>query len=314
MYNSEDYKTLLLRNEISLRLDDLVTLIKSSSLSYEIRQFSNEVMETEPGFVFKRQQAKMLKKKTDDIYRRYRSRVCNDIELMNYLEGARSILKGEEITSEGSIMSLLNNLKNLINSKEIKRQQAAEELKRAYENVCDQIVQCEDGMRRAVQNGTGHSKDSMVYRDSAREYSRCKNKLALLRQQQDQLSAKLQKLNDIENVRVFNQMEETIKKASQSAIGNDAENERILAKAGLYMEQARQDAQYDNMYGQNLYEQAEANAVPQADSEFDAAVAQNERRASIMDAAGVEMKSSQIEDEFASLTGNAIKAEYVSKE
>ena len=189
MYSSEDYKTLLLRNEISITLDDLISLIKSSSLSYEIRQFSNEVMETEPGFVFKYKQAKALKQKTEEVYRHYRSRVCSDIELMDYLDEAKSILKGKEITSEGSIMSLFNNLKNLIKGKEIRRQQAIEELKQTYESVCDQIVQCEDGMKRAIQNGTGHSKDSMIYRDSAREYSRCKNKLVLLRQQQDQLSA-----------------------------------------------------------------------------------------------------------------------------
>ena len=186
---------------------------------------------------------------------------------------------------------------------------AIDELKRTYQAVCEQIVQCEDGMKRAIQNGTGHSKDSMAYRDSAREYSRCKNKLTLLRQQQEQLNGKLQKLDDIENVRKFTEMQDSINKASQHAIGNDTENERILAKAGLYMEKAKQDAQYDSSFGRSLYEQAEANAGPQTDSEFDAAVAQNERRVSIMNATGIDQEQQQLDDEFAALTGNADKTE-----
>ena len=310
MIGTEEYKTLLLRNEVSIKLDDLTSLIKSSSLSYEVRQFSNEVMETEPGFVFKLRQAQDLKRRTDEVYKNYKTQTHSDVEVMDYLEMGRRILKGEDIPGDRrDIMSILGKVKDLLNSKDIKRQQAIDELKRTYQAVCEQIVQCEDGMKRAIQNGTGHSKDSMVYRDSAREYSRCKNKLTLLRQQQEQLNGKLQKLDDIENVRRFTEMQDSINKASQHAIGNDTENERILAKAGLYMEKAKQDAQYDSSFGRSLYEQAEANAVPQTDSEFDAAVAQNERRVSIMNATGIDQEQQQLDDEFAALTGNADKAE-----
>ena len=310
MKSAEEYKTLLLRNEVSIKLDDLTSLIKSSSLSYEVRQFSNEVMETEPGFVFKLKQAQDLKRRTDEVYKSYRAQTKDDVEVMDYLEVGRRILKGEDMPTgdRRDIVSILGKVKELFNSKDIKRQQAIDALKRTYQAVSEEIVQCEDGMKRAIQNGTGHSKDSMVYRDSAREYNRCKNKLTLLRQQQDQLNGKLQKLDDIENVRLFTEMQESINKASQSAIGSETEHERMLAKAGLYMEKAKQDAQYDSTYGRTLYEQAEANAIPQTDSEFDAAVAQNERRVSMMNAAGINQEE-QTDDEFAALTGNADKAE-----
>ena len=298
--NNDEYKTLLLRNQISIRLDDLTAMIKSSSLSYEVRRFSNEVMETEPGFVFKYRQAQTLRRRTDEAYRQYeRPQTRSDTEIMNFLSEGRAILKGEDIPNGGNRMSFF---KNLFSSKDLKRQQGRDTIESTYNKVCQQIAECEAGMQRAIQNGTGHSKDSMVYRDSAREYSRCKNQLVLLHQQLEQLTAALKKLDDIDNVRLFNQTQETISEAQTRAMGNQKENERELAKAGLYMEKARQEAQYNGQFGQSLYEAADTNAIPQMDSEFDAAVAQNELRKIALEADPTAQQAT-LEDEFAKLTG-----------
>ncbi len=302
MYDKKEYETLLARNQISLMLDDMAAMTPGSSLAYDLREFSGEIMQIEPGFVFNLDQAKALRKRTDEAYKDMKQRGVNEVELMNYLSEARNILKGENIPNGGNRMGFF---RKIFNSKEIKQQESRETLELQYKEVCAKVMNCEQVMQRAIEKGAGHAKDSMVYRDSAREYSNAKNQLTLLRKQQEHLDALLTKINQIDTVKTFNKTQEIINNAGYTAMGNEKDNDMALTKATLNMEKMKDSIEDISLFGQELYDSAEMTSLPHVDSEFDAQVAKQEVRRAAVGLSSANAPQAEPLDEFAAAVSKA---------
>ena len=284
MFSHDNEKILRLRNETSLCLDDLVALVINSALALRLREFSDEIMEMTPGFAFSLKQAKALRDLTADTLKQYASHTIRDVDLMNYFSNARAVLKDEQISNGGNKMGLKD---LLFHGKERRQQESMNEVERQYKEICEQILACEETMERCMDAADGHSPDSMVYRNSEREYSRAENELTMLRQQEVNLSKALEVAGRIELVRRFRDREKRIAQSIQSLLGNSADQERALAEIEQATGQIEGKLSETANYGDEVFRKAEeAASSSRTDSNFGAKMAARERRKSMAETDG----------------------------
>jgi len=284
MINKDDYRILQLRNETSLCLDDLVALVVNSTLAYQLRAFSGEVMELTPGFTFNMKQATKLRDLTSKTLKQYRANAIGDVELMNYQSDAHTILKGETLQIGGNQMSFL---KGIFQGKEDKKKAALDKLERDYQEVCSKISACEEKMELCVRDSSGQRPDSAAYRNNERTYFSAKNELSLLKKQEVQLRKALDEAGRIELVKRFAEQEKQIAQKIGVVFGNDKEREEMLARAELSSERIADTTSKVEGFGSTLFSEADAYAnSASTNSEFGAMVAASERRQSMMDSFG----------------------------
>lgn len=308
MINKDNYKILCLRNKASLCLDDLVALIVNSTIAFDLRLFSGEVMELTPGFTFTLQQAKALKKLTEDTLRQYETHRINDDDLLKYLSEARTIVKGENLKSGGIDMNFVS---KLIHRKEIEKQASLDKMEHDYKDICSKILACEENMSRLVEASKGQSPDSSVYRSNERAYNNAKNQLVLLKKQEAVLSKALDEAGRIQLIKDFNKQQKEIARMTGIVLGDEKGLSSILAEAELRNEQISETVERIDGFGSSLLKDIEDSlSAPKTDSEFGAKVASSERRHTMLELNGAADEESsavpaESKSEFASLVSSA---------
>lgn len=285
MLNKNDYAVLLLRNEASLCLDDLTALVTNSTLAFQLRAFSSEIMEMTPGFTFGLKEAKALKKLTADTLRQYQRKEITDVDLMNYVPSANSIIKGETHKNGGDQMSIKDMMHNFINRKDIKKQEAMNKLEQGYREVCEQILELEAEMKRCVAAAKGNAPSSAAYRESERAYNRAESKLKLLKNQEAQLGKVLEEAGRRKLIEQYADEMKAIASNTNLVLGDDAKLSRSVAEAEFNVEKTEATLARNEGIGESLFA-ALTEDSPKTNSAFGAAVAADERRDAIFESLG----------------------------
>lgn len=275
MNNQENYHTLLLRNQTSLCLDDLVALVINSVLAEQLRTFSRELMEMTPGFTFTLKQAKALKSEADKTLKGYSRGEITDDDLMTFLSNGKDILRGETLKNGGNGMG--NLFDRLIHGKEIKKKEAQEQLEKKYSDICNQILECQDTMARCVAESCNLDPSSPVRRNNERNYFYAKNRLNLLTKQEVSLRKGLEEIGQRKLIEEFTKAMEESAEQLNTALGNSAEHEKLVAKGEIALDNLTTIVDGCTISSSSLFEDTQADE-PIADSEFDALVVARESR------------------------------------
>ncbi len=286
MEDREYNKIIKSRNEASIMLDDLVALIRNSTLANDLRLFSDEVMELKPGFAFTMRQADALKNLTAQTLKQYKSHAISDDELMNYQSKAQLILQGKNQMNGGRQMGIKDKIGEIVHGKEIKKQKKVDELQQRFDNVRNQIVFCEQEMKRCVKESKGLAPDSMKYRDNERTFVANKNKLVLLRKQEEMLQRTLDEVVRRDTIKEFSGAQEEISKAADVVLGNVKETEMFVANIEVGGEKLKYALDQSEGLGTNLFEEEEITSA-KTDSGFGTLVAAEERKQTSMESAGM---------------------------
>ena len=288
---NENERILRLRNETSLCLDDLVTLVINSSMAMELRNFSEEVMQKKPNFAFSLKQARELRDITRKALKQYESHALDDGGLMNYLDSAQEILKGEKQTNGGG--NRMGMFGDLFSGKERKKQESMDKLEKNWKSVCEEILSCEKEMEHCIEASQGYAPDSMVYRSNERAYNNAKDKLALLRKQEQVLSAGLGQARRAELIATFNQSQrETLILLDNVLVDKDLT--KTQTEVEIIGEKLNGKLSSTAGYGDSLIKDSEELKV-RPDSEFSAMVAASERRKAAIEVTGAEEPEAQTE-------------------
>lgn len=276
MANKDNYRILLLRNEVSLCLDDLVSLVVNSTLASQLRTFSSEVMELTPGFTFNMKKAVNLRDLTRKTLKQYAAHSITDVDLMNYFSEAHNIIKGETLQSGGSHMGIFD---KLLHGKEIKQKENLDKLEREYQDVCNQIAACRERMATCVAQCKGQDPTSRIYRDSERAWSSAKNELTLLEKQEAQLRQGLDTAREMFMIKDYAEKQKEFGKTIGSVLGDSKKSSLYVADAEL--QTSKIDGQLDSFsgLGDTLFQSmSESTRAPITNSEFGAQVAAEEHR------------------------------------
>lgn len=274
MKNQENYHTLLLRNQTSLILDDLVALVINSALAEQLRTFSGELMDMTPGFTFTLKQAQRLKNEADKTLKGYSRGSITDDDLMIFLSNGKGILRGETLEIGGNNVSLFD---KLLHGKEIKKKEALTETQKQYDDVCKQIDDCKATMDRCVAESRHLDPSSPVRRNHARTYDMQKRRLALLGKQEELLRKTLDEAGMLVAIEEHNKFMQETEKRVNVVLGSDAERtkkvEEVTARQDLLNERtSRMDLASSSLFETPVSEE------PITDTEFDALVAASEVR------------------------------------
>ena len=281
MDEKSNYRILEIRNEISFYIDDLAALVANSTLAEGLRSFSEEIMEMSPGFALSLKQVKDLKDLTQRILKQYASHSIGDDAIMDYHYKARIILKGNNNLNGGSKMKGIR----LFHGKEIRQQESLAALERQYEEICNQIVSSEEDMARAIRSTKGADPNSQTYRNNERIYNHARDQLKLYNQQETMLRKALDEAGRVKLIEEFKKQQEQIAKNANIVLGNEKELNQILAGAELAVEATSSTLRKAEGFGDSLLS-TEAD-VPSTVSDFGARVAENERRETILENAGL---------------------------
>ena len=310
MAGKDDYEILCVRNYISLCIDDLAALAINSTLAFDLRQFSAEVMNLHPGFAFSLKQAKALKKATETTLGQYRKHIINDGDVMNYIANARTILMGNQMEMGGSQMGFLH---RITHRKEIEKQQSRQELDRQYAEVLRQIEECEAMKNSSIKAASGYDRNSAIYRQSEREYKKAKDKLILLNKQESKLRESLEAIDRVHDLETFRKQQDTIIRATETALGSDEDVVRTVARVDQGSSKHSQKMSNMRDYTDSMFVENEDEAF-RPDDDFSAAVAGEDRRKAAKESAGAAFsdqhgQSSDSASEFFSLVNADIKNE-----
>ena len=297
MDNKKDIEEIVhLRNEASLDIDDMTALVVNSTLALRLRDFSREVMEKAPGFAFTRKQARRLKELTQKTLRQYEARTISDGDLMNYIGDARMILKDEGQENGG----IKVDLGKLFPSKERKARESRDNLERKYAEIQKTIQNCEEIMERAKAESVGHAKTSQVYKNNLRAYTKAKNEMLLAQKQEEQLFTALDAASKAELIKKFNDDAKKLGKDIGIAVGD--QNTRDQNAAAYEVNTGKIDDLLDGAgdFGDTIFTKTESKF---GDDEFDAGVADFERRKTMMEDLGdlrseAKGNTENLEDEF----------------
>ncbi len=300
----ENDRILEMRNETSLAVDDLAALVVNSALADDLRRLSEEIMEMNPGFAFTARQARELRDLTRQTLKQYAARAARNETLMDYCSRARTILKGDYNSLNGGVkMGLLN---NLLHGKENRQKETLLETERQYREICNRIQNCQEEMSRAIRNSTAVPPNSQAYRNNERAYSRAKEELKLLTQNEAHLSRVLESAGRIELLKQFRELQKDINKKSDVLLGSDKDRGMLEAGAELEREKTRNKLDKLEGFGSSIFDAEEEG--PRTNSEFGAAVAERARLDAVLEGAGVavpEAESSAEPDSFAAMVNAA---------
>lgn len=282
MAGGEKDRILQLRNQTSLKLDDLAALVVNSALFLDLRFFSEEIMELKPGFAFTLKQAEALKNLTEKVFSQYKKKAVGDSGLMNYLADAKSILRDEAKANGGGQMSFLT---DLFHRGEIRKKEEQAKLERDYKALWGEILSCEREMAQCITESKGCAPDSMVYRSNERKYSIAKKKLALLRKQEKQMNDVIEQTTLINLIEEYGKVERELANKTGILFGSDESREKALATAETDENKVNQGISAVRDYGGSLFESPEEETA-RPSSEFSAKVAASERRDAMMETSG----------------------------
>ena len=178
-------------------------------------------------------------------------------------------------------------LKSIFSRKEEKRQEAFNQLKLNMNEINNQISACEDEMTRCVESSKGLSRDSAKYRDNERAYVNAKNKLILLRKQQQQLEKLLDQAEKQQMITDHSKWMEGIGHTADVVLGSGEDAIRRAAEAEERGKLFGEKMEQFSGLGDSLFEEPVSEGHI-ADSEFGAQVTSAERRQSLLESAGVQ--------------------------
>ena len=264
------------RNEASIILDDLIALIRNGTLAGALRLFSGQIMDLKPGFAFTLKQARALKSLTGKILRQYKAHKIGDEELMDYQSKARMILQGKEQLNGGRQMGITGKIDKFIHWKEFKQQESVDTLQQEYNNVWNQILACDQEMKRCVNESKNLPPDSMKYRDNERNYVANKNTMIMLRKQLVNLQGFLDEVERRKTIKQMSDMQDIINKATNVVLKDTKDTQRHVANIEVGSDDFKNALEDSQGLGADLFK-TEA-LPPQTDSEFGALVAAEERK------------------------------------
>lgn len=289
MAHDEKDKILHLRNEISLCLDDLAAQVVNSSLASNIRRFSTEIMELEPGFTFGLSQARSLMDETRKTEKQYRAKAIDDTALMDYLNEAQSILKGETIPPDRRVnfMGILNRVIHKEAYKENELKKKIKELESECAKIDGMAENLRKEMKRCVDSSKNRAPDSPEYRTNERKYNAAKNELALVSIQSKNLNKMLEEAErELQLIRHGNAMKHQ-KEVADQVLVDPNKLEKKVGEAEITDRKIKDRLEESGSIGSSLFEMSEPEV--RLDSPFAAEVAASERRDAMMEMAGVDV-------------------------
>lgn len=274
MNSQENYHTLLVRNQTSLCIDDLVALVVNSALADQLRTFSGELMDMTPGFTFTLKQAQRLKNEADKTLKNYIKGSITDDDLMTFLSNGKAILRGETLENGGSNVSFFD---KLLHGKEIKKREAQEQLEKRYSDICSQIVKCQEEMTRYIEEGKNLDPSSIAFRNNERNFTVANNKLTLLSKQELNLRKGLEEIGQRKLIEEFTKAVEESAKQLNTALGTSAEREKLVVKGEIAHDNLTNQVAECTLSSSSLFENTQADE-PIADSVYRAQVAASKTR------------------------------------
>ena len=305
MENKEKEQILKFRNRTSILLDDLVSLVRNETLAGDLRVFNDLVMGMVPGIAFGLRQAKQLKELTERVLNQYASNAIRDDDLIRYSTDARMIMKGQSVMNGGNQMSLFD---KVFHGKEIKRQEKLNQMRRRYQELCEDILACEKEKERCIRESRGASPDSMTYRNNERAYMAAKNKIILLQKQEDMLRKALDEAEKMEVLRKAAKDSTEISHLTDELLGDEKNVSKDIATWETHKEKMTNAAENLGLMTSDVFAMDETLGT-RTDNEFGLMMAEDERRQAAFMSAGVsenDMKQERTEarSEFADLVGS----------
>ena len=284
MDNGRTDEALVLRNQASLLIDDLVCLVDSSTIAFDLRAFSEEVMELKPGFGFDFSQAKQLKKLAEQTLNDYKRQKISDEQLMNFCGEARMIIRGQSPRNGGK--KIMGFFDKILHGKEIEKQESKSKLERRYREVGDQIVANEKIMRQAVADSANLAPNSREYRDNEFAYDKAKQKLTALQKEEKILRKALSDIDNVELVKEYADAVKAIDKNLSAVIGKDDDLDRTITSAEMADENLTKKHSQLSGIGSFILSSDEEEEAPRTNSAFGAEVAAESRRKAMLEEAG----------------------------
>ncbi len=315
MRQKEEYAALLLRNKISLLLDDLCAETTDSALAQDVRALSAQVMEQNPELTFTPKLAKSLMELTQRSIRQYKTAAEPNVAIMEYLDDARAILAGRQIENGGGSMSwLFKWIGGLFKGKEAKRieelakkAQAVKDLQGKIDKVYSEMQQLEREMDAYIRSCKGQPQDSIIFRENHRKWVGARQRLASKKQQYDELEKSLTAIDISDIATEHAKALEDIARQAGKAIENPEDLERLAAGAELAQQETGQRVDAVLGIAQAVLAHPSESEMS-SDPEFVRLVAEQERRDAIAQMAGLETPApatGAIDPEFARLVSDA---------
>ena len=284
MANNED-KILHLRNEISLYVDDLAAQVVNSSLAFNIRRFSDEIMELKPGFTFDLKQAKALREQTLKTVKQYVAKAIDDNALIEYLSDAQSILKGEIGHGGGTSMGILD---KWLHNDDYKVKQLTEVIKkqeRDFKKVCEEIQAYDAEMKRCIEASRTCAPDSWEYRNNERKYNGAKEGKVLKKREAENINKAL--TQSVRELQLIQHKMATEEEAKNTPPVSSDDLEKIIATISGNQETLDDVAGTKADIIGGIMQETETETRP--DSEFARMVAAEQRRQDTMELSGLDI-------------------------
>lgn len=286
MRNKENEVIIQMRNKAALYVDDLVSLIRNSTLASEVRAFSKEIMELTPNFAFGHKQAKALLKLACETQKLYSLHEISDDKVLEFCTKARMMVQQNDMMNGGQRMSMYEKIDRIIHGKKYKQETKLIEMKSEYDKVIREIEECKEKMSRCVKNSLNHEPSSITYRENERDYKAAENKMTLLKKTANMLVKAIDEAERIKQLKRFSEAAEEIARATSFVLGPDKELDETVTKTDINIEHTDKKIDSSTSYGRHLFEDIEEERA-MTDSDFGAKVAEAERRKATIENAGV---------------------------
>ena len=251
MRNKENEVIIQMRNKAALYVDDLVALIRNSTLASEVRAFSKEIMELTPNFAFGHKQAKALLKLARETHKLYLSHEISDDKVLGFCTRAQMMIQQNDMMNGGHRMSISEKLDRIIHGKKYKQETKLIEMKSEYDKVVREIEECKEKMNRCIKNSLNHEPSSITYRNNERDYKAAQNKMTLLKKTANMLVKAIDEAERIRQLQTFSKAAEEIARATNLVLGSDKELDETVTRTDISMENAGKKVNNSTSYGQH---------------------------------------------------------------
>ncbi len=279
--NTEDYEILLIRNEISIMLDDLCATIRDSVTAQDIRHFSEHVMSLTPNFTFTAEIARNLKALTEKLRKEYKPLPNSGFQISEYLNDAYDVLNGTKQQIGGKRMGLFQKIfssKNAQREQEMAEKQAArKELNSKIDRIVAEIKDLEATMDVCVKNCAGQKPDSLSFRENHRKWEAAKQRLQSKRSLYEQLAKSLSAIDANEMLNDHVKEAKDITDATKQAIGDSSTIEENAVRLEVMTQENNALTDQINDVVSSI-SPLHSTAASVTDSEFLNMVAEQERK------------------------------------
>lgn len=299
MENKKEYRILLVRNECSAMVDDLVSSVTNSALASELRNISEEIMALDPRFLLDHRLATELRHHCKTTLKQYEQKQIKDVDLVTFISNTRTILKSNKEQHGGKKMSFL---KTLFQSKEARQQQNLENLLQMLETTQSKIEKTETKMKQCVEACRGLPRNSATYRIKAQEYTIAKSTLTVLQEEAEKLLQTKANYEKAGIIRGHKDRLAEIGKGAAALIGKPERLDGTIAEIDILTEKTETHIGEINDITSKFFEDMENGSSQSfSSSDFDAEVAEAEHRHDLLEIDGSLQKTGSSNPEFDSL-------------